>query len=62
VLFTLGKVFFPTMLHREKELRTRMRWVAVVFGLLLVVGMVALISYVQKSRPITVDMSQPKRR
>jgi hypothetical protein len=50
------------MLHREKELRTRMRWVAVVFGLLLVVGMVALISYVQKSRPITVDMSQPKRR
>lgn len=39
------------MLHREKALRARMRWVAVIFGLALVVGVIAVIGYIQKTRP-----------
>lgn len=51
VLFTLGRIFFPTMLHRERELRARMRWVAVIFGVLLVAGVVGLSAYIQSKRP-----------
>lgn len=51
VLFTLGRIFFPTMLHRERELRARMRWVAVIFGVLLVGGVIGLSAYVQSKRP-----------
>jgi|GEM_PF-4571282 len=59
MLFTLGKIFFPTMLHREKELRARMRIIAIVFGVLLVGGVVAVISYVNHSRPQVGQALQP---
>lgn len=39
------------MLHRERELRARMRWVGIIFGVILVAGVFAVIAYVQKSRP-----------
>jgi uncharacterized membrane protein YczE len=51
VLFTLGRIFFPTMLHRERELRARMRWVAIIFGVLLIAGVIGLSAYVQSKRP-----------
>ena len=51
MLFTLGKIFFPTLLHREKALRARMRWVAVIFGSILVIGVIGVIIYIQKTRP-----------
>lgn len=51
MLFTLGRIFFPTMLHRERELRARMRWVAIIFGIVLVVGVVGVIAFVQTKRP-----------
>ncbi len=47
MLYTFGKIFFPRLLHREKTLRTRMRWVAGIFGLILVAGVIAAISYTQ---------------
>jgi len=59
MLFTFGKIFFPTMLHREKALRARMRWVAAIFGLILIVGMVAVIGYIQKSRPGNAQSVKP---
>ncbi len=51
MLFTLGKIFFPTMLHRERELRAKMRWIAICFGVVLIGGIVALMSYVHQTRP-----------
>jgi len=51
MLFTLGKIFFPTLLHREKALRARMRWVAAIFGFILIAGVIAVIGYIQKTRP-----------
>lgn len=49
------------MLHRERELRARMRWVAVGFGLILMVGVICVIGYVQKSRPGSSDVAKPLR-
>jgi hypothetical protein len=49
------------MLHRERELRARMRWVAIGFGLILVVGIVCTIGYVQKTRPGSSDAAKPLR-
>jgi quinol-cytochrome oxidoreductase complex cytochrome b subunit len=59
MLFTFGKIFFPTMLHREKALRARMRWVATVFGLILVVGVAIVIGYIQKTRPGNASANAP---
>lgn len=59
MLFTIGKIFFPRLLHRERELRTRMRWMAVSFGLILVVGVVAVIGYVHKTRLHTRQIVTP---
>lgn len=39
------------MLHRERELRARMRWVAIIFGVILVAGVFGVIAYVQTKRP-----------
>lgn len=59
MLYTFGKLFFPTMLHREKELRARMRWVAIIFGMILVTGVIALIGYVHSTRPQTDQPMKP---
>jgi len=67
MIFTLGRIFFPTLLHREKELRNRMRWIAIFFALALVAGVVGLIAYLQSTRlrpegttkPLRPHSSQP---
>ena len=67
MLYTFGKILFPTLLHREKTLRARMRWVAGIFGLILVVGVVAVMSYTQNKsfslkksvKPIDVRAAEP---
>ncbi|MEK7781568.1 MAG: hypothetical protein AAB370_08735 [Verrucomicrobiota bacterium] len=69
MLFTIGKIFFPRLLHRERELRMRMLWVAVGFSVVLVIGVVAVIGYVHKTRtysnqitkPVATSPSQPVR-
>lgn len=39
------------MLHRERELRARMRWVAIIFGVILMAGVIGVVAYVQTKRP-----------
>lgn len=48
MLYALGRVFFPMMIHREKALRARMRWLAIVMGLILVVAVAVLVWRVQQ--------------
>jgi len=36
------------MIHREKELRARMRWVVVVSGLILMAVVVGVLTYTQR--------------
>jgi hypothetical protein len=58
MLYTLGRLFFPRMIHREKELRARMRWVAIVSGLVLVVVIGSVIVYLQQ-RPEAGNFATP---
>lgn len=50
MLYTFGKIFFPRLIHEEKKLRARMRWVTAISGLLLVIGVVSVIYYANTSR------------
>lgn len=50
------------MLHREKALRARMRWVAIVFGLMLIAMVVGVVEYVQRSRPSQAEVIKPIRK
>jgi len=50
VLYTLGKILFPKLLHREKTLRSRMRWVLGISGALLILAVIVLISFIQNPR------------
>jgi hypothetical protein len=43
MLYTFGKILFPKMLHREKALRARMRWVAGILGFVVLVLVVTVI-------------------
>ncbi len=69
MLYTLGKVFFPMMIHQEKKLRARMRVLAVVCGVILVTGTVVLMCRLNKSRlkwnptakPLPGEVAKPAR-
>jgi hypothetical protein len=51
MLYTLGRVLFPKMLHRENDLRVRMRWVTFISGMVLVITVVSVLWYAQRNRP-----------
>jgi hypothetical protein len=67
MLYTFGKILFPKLLHREKTLRARMRWVAGIFGLILIAGVIAMISLTHRMdfsskkipKPFTVRATEP---
>jgi hypothetical protein len=59
MLYTFGRILFPSLLNQEKKLRTRMRWVAVIAGVILAVGIVGLLYGVQQSRAGNVQMTKP---
>jgi len=50
MLYTLGRIFFPRMIHQEKKLRARMKLVAVVCGLILAVGVSVLVVHLHQTR------------
>jgi hypothetical protein len=59
MLYTLGRVFFPMMIHREKALRVRMRWLAVGSGLILMLVVGAVFWRVQQQRPGSSHQERP---
>lgn len=67
MLYTFGKILFPKLLHREKTLRARMRWVAGIFGLIVIAGVIAMISLTHRidftsqkiPKPFAVHAAEP---
>ncbi len=50
MLYTFGRLFFPTMIHQEKKLRARMILVSAISGLVLAVGISVLLVHVYQTR------------
>jgi hypothetical protein len=61
MLYTFGRLFFPRLIHQEKKLRERMHLVAVVSGLILVVGVSVLLLYLNHTRPRSPIILKPSK-
>jgi apolipoprotein N-acyltransferase len=59
MLYTFGRILFPSLLNQEKKLRARMRWVTVIASVILVGGVVGLCCWMQQARTEGVKVIKP---
>lgn len=61
MIYIFGRLFFPNLLHSERRLRTRIKLVAVVCGLLLMTAVVVLVVRLNHSRILSGKFVTPSK-